>query len=355
MTEELQTNPSVFAAFWHFAVERQRIYDRRVRGCDPPWSADPILESHRFTNVYRAADRVSQYLIREVISSSAFEPAEILLRVALFRFFNKAETWELLTREVGEPRLGSFDPSRAERVLAAERERGRSIYSAAYIVPPVPGYGGAKHVGHVRLAVRMAEEGMATRLRRADSLKEVFVLLRGMPGLGDFLAYQLAIDLNYSDLLSHDEDEFVVAGPGALDGLSKIYPTMPPTQAALVIRRLTDEQEKWFEHFGLSFSGLFGRRLHLIDVQNLLCEISKYTRVSHPDVAGIAGRTRIKQSFSPAGPLPAPAFPAKWGIVVPASDAPMRDFPDTLEVPSVLACTLSSGQGELFSDRCVAI
>jgi DNA invertase Pin-like site-specific DNA recombinase len=41
----------------------------------------------------------------------------------------------------------------------------------------------------------------------------------------------------------------------------------------------------------------------IIDAQNLFCEISKYARVVHPDVAGTSGRTRIKQRFH-ANPEP---------------------------------------------------
>ena len=54
---------------------------------------------------------------------------------------------------------------------------------------------------------------------------------------------------------------------------------------------------------------LFGRRLQPIDTQNLLCETSKYTRASNPEVPGAAGRTRIKQRFKAAGELPKPVFP----------------------------------------------
>ena len=32
----------------------------------PPWTSDPILLRYRFTNAYRAADRVSQFLLRRV-------------------------------------------------------------------------------------------------------------------------------------------------------------------------------------------------------------------------------------------------------------------------------------------------
>ena len=77
---------------------------------------------------------------------------------------------------------------------------------------------------------------------------------------------------------------------------------------------MADNQEREFERLGIKFQSLWGRRLQLIDCQNLFCEVDKYARVAHPDVAGISGRTRIKQKFSPTGPLDLPWYPPKWGI-----------------------------------------
>lgn len=57
----------VFDTYWRFAAERQEVFFRRLSGSAPPWTEDPVLRAFRFTNVYRAADRVSQYLIRRVI------------------------------------------------------------------------------------------------------------------------------------------------------------------------------------------------------------------------------------------------------------------------------------------------
>jgi hypothetical protein len=79
---------------------------------------------------------------------------------------------------------------------------------------------------------------------------------------------------------------------------------------------------------GLRFSGLRGRPLQLIDCQNLFCEADKYARAVHPEVCGISGRTRIKQSYrQDITPLSA-WFPPKWGLngwTPPAEPAP----PDT--------------------------
>jgi len=67
--------------------------------------------------------------------------------------------------------------------------------------------------------------------------------------------------------------------------------------------------------YEVKFRPLFGRKLKPIDCQNLFCEISKYARVAHPEVKGVSGRNRIKQSYSRNySQLPEPYFPDRWGI-----------------------------------------
>ena len=62
-----------FDYFWRYAAERQQIYLRRQAGQSAPWTDDPVLSAYRFTNVYRATDRVSQYLISRVQYDSAWD------------------------------------------------------------------------------------------------------------------------------------------------------------------------------------------------------------------------------------------------------------------------------------------
>ena len=86
----------VFDTYWRFAAERQEIFFRRLAGAPPPWTADPILREFKFTNAYRASDRVSQYLIRRVIYPGDQNPDELIFRILVFEMFNRIETWELL-------------------------------------------------------------------------------------------------------------------------------------------------------------------------------------------------------------------------------------------------------------------
>ena len=76
----------VFDTYWRFAARRQSLFHRRVVGSLPPWTDDPILKFYRFTNVYRAADRVSQYLIRHVLYEGEQTGEETFFDVCCSRF-----------------------------------------------------------------------------------------------------------------------------------------------------------------------------------------------------------------------------------------------------------------------------
>lgn len=306
----------VYDAYWRFAAERQEILHKRISGIDGPWTNDPILKAYRFTNAYRAADRVSQYLIREVIHGKDHDPSaeEVVFRTLLFKLFNKIETWEVLTSQLGTIHTTEFDPDRYGNVLTKIIKNGGKIYSGAYIMPPVrlSDTTGVKHVGHLALLQLMLKHNIAERLASSGSLSEMFAIMTSYPSIGPFLGFQLAIDINYSDLVMHDEAEFVVAGPGALDGISKCFENASDYVPSDIIEFVQNRQDLEFERLGLTFRRLGNRPLQLIDCQNLFCEISKYSRVSHPEFPGVAGRTRIKQSFRQQGTLPPLFLPPKW-------------------------------------------
>ncbi len=242
----LRTTP-VFDTYWRFAAKRQEMFMRRVAGSAPPWTDDPILGAHRFTNAYRASDRVSQYLIRHVLYDGPREPDEIFFRAILFKLFNRIETWEALTRTLGKPSWRKFDFEACATVLDGLMGSGERIYSAAYIMPS-PSFGSPrKHRNHLRLIEHMMAKGAPRQISRARSLREAFDILRGYPSLGDFLAFQFTIDLNYSELIDFSEMEFVVAGPGARDGIRKCFSDTAGLTEAEIIRVMAERADAEFE------------------------------------------------------------------------------------------------------------
>lgn len=304
----------IFDEYWRFAVRRQTILMRRLAGQPAPWTSDPILQHHRFTNPYRFTDRVSQYLVRNVQYGQPRPRAATVFRTLLFKVFNRIDTWAALVAEGGEPTIETYDPHRYARVLGRLRAAGRKIYSPAYIVPNPPFGATAKHENHLRMLATMLDDGTITTLAAAQSLPGLYDLLRCVPSLGPFLAFQYAVDINYSDVTESGEDGFVVAGPGARAGLRKCFASLPAGREEEAILWTARTQQAHLGRLGLRFDTVAGRPLQPIDCQNLFCEIDKYTRVSHPHVAARAGRTRIKQGFTPADrqPLPPIFIPPKW-------------------------------------------
>lgn len=323
----LTTTP-VFDMYWQFAAERQEIFHKRVIGERSPWTDDEILRTYRFTNAYRAADRVSQFLIRHVIYDGDESAEEVFFRIILFRLFNRIETWTLLQDRFGALSWKAFRFEHYNAVLDGAFRAGQRVYSSAYIMPSPPFGARRKHSNHLLLLSQMMKAGAPEKIAAAKSLKEVFEILRSFPSIGDFLAFQYAVDLNYSELTRFTEMDFVVAGPGARSGIRKAFVGPVALRDEDVIREVTEAAGREFEERGLRFRNLWGRPLQLVDCQNLFCEIDKYTRLAYPQVMG-NGRTRIKRKFAAAATPTPQWYPPKWDLRVPAVDprsGPLRQF-----------------------------
>jgi hypothetical protein len=321
----------VFDTYWRFAAERQEIYFRRLAGTRSPWTADPVLSQYRFTNVFRATDRVSQYLIKEVAyANSALSERDQALRILLFKIFNKIETWELLQSTLGAITCATFKVDRLSKVLDQAFSARATIYSAAYIMPS-GGHGlrhARKHQMHLHLLAMLLRDKVLDRILAAKSMEAAYQGLLDVPTFGPFLAYQFVTDLNYSSALNFSEMEFVVPGPGAKDGIRKCFTSLGDLTESEVIQWVAERQELEFSRLGLKFRTLWGRPMQLIDCQNVFCEVDKYARVAHPEVLGRSGRSRIKQRFTASGQLPTPWFPPKWNISIGASKS-VRPRPES--------------------------
>ena len=308
----------VYETYWKFAALRQDTFFNRISGVAFPWSTDPIINKYRFTNVYRASDRVSQYLIKNVIYNKEHpeSPKEILFRILLFKLFNKIETWELLLSKRACLTWEGYNFKVYDKILNDAITSGHRIYSAAYIMPSGQSYFGylRKHSNHLKLIELILNNDTHDQLMNSKKMQDAFEVIKSFPGLGDFLAYQLLIDINYSTIINFSESEFVVPGPGAKGGISKCFSDLGGLNLGEIIKFMTERQEKEFERFNLSFKTLWGRKLQLIDIQNIFCEVDKYARVKHPGIKGESQRVKIKQMFK-VNPRPIDLwFPPKWDI-----------------------------------------
>jgi hypothetical protein len=267
-----------------------KIFWRRYEGLESNLTDDPILADYKFTNVYRAQDRVSQYLITNVISEKEREFCNVdnLLRIIVFKIFNNINTWEYLERRLEEISLKTFDVDLITALLD-ERIKQVAIFSPAYMMTGSHAkYNmyGRKHEKWLQMVEKELLLGKGfERIVAAKSLEEVYNILLQCSFIGEFLAFQYAIDFNYSSVINFDENSFVKAGIGAIRGIKKCFSNIGQYTFEDCIKYTQDNFDNYQQRYGYTdFKNLFGRQPHLIDLQSCFCETDKYLRVKMPEL-----------------------------------------------------------------------
>lgn len=306
--------------FWEFAYYRNSIFEERILNSHAK-SQNKILSEYKFTNIYRVLDRTTQFLIKNIVNNDEnYSDEDLLFRILFFKVFNKIETWESVETLLGDIKWSDFSIERYFKAFERVRKKN-TIYSAAYIMPTRIGeYNNQrKYKNHIYLLSDIMSKDLLADIHNCNSLKEVYETLLAVPSFGKFLAYQFSIDINYSRLIDFDENDFVVAGPGALRGIKKAFKNHNDFEADEIIRWVTDNQSEEMIRFGYEEFGLRSRKLKLVDVQNIFCEFDKYTRVS---MNGLKNNTikfndgmRIKQRFKPNLTSIDYVYPKKWGKI----------------------------------------
>lgn len=313
----IEKRQDIYDEYFRFACKRQDIFFKKIQGKKRPYSDDLVLNEYKFCNAYRASDRVSQYLIKNVIYNENIEKMseeDIVFRVLLFKIFNKIETWQYLTQKLGVISAKNFKFDTYDMLLKEYKDSGRAIYNSAYISCATKAYGyDFKHQNHLKLIHQMIfEDSITQKIVKAKKYSDVFYILRSYPLIGNFMAYQLMSDLNYTPIIDFDENDFTIAGPGAIRGINKCFKNRDRRPYEYFIMYMVENQDREFERLDLNFKNLFGRKLHAIDCQNLFCELDKYCRVVHPELK--SNRVKIKAKYTENVNKINYFYPPKWGI-----------------------------------------
>ncbi|HIS12078.1 MAG TPA: hypothetical protein IAB40_03090 [Candidatus Onthocola stercoravium] len=311
----MKKRQEIYDLYWYFAWERQNIFWKKLNGEEAPWTDDYILQQYKFCNSYRVNDRVSQYLLKNVIyNENIYEDEDMLFRIILFKLFNKEATWELLVNEFGNITLKEFNFEIYSKVLNEATLKGVKIYNDAYISCANKAFGyDRKHDNHLALLNKMFnEDKIASKIKACKTMKEAFDIIKSYPLIGNFMAYQLVTDINYSEVVDWREDEFTVAGPGSLRGIKKCFIDTGDMNNEDIIRYMYERQDEEFKRLNLDFKKIGDRPLQLIDCQNIFCELDKYCREKVPELK--SNRTKIKKKYVSKKEKIEYMYPPKWGV-----------------------------------------
>lgn len=263
----------------YFVWEREAIRLARENEHPAPWTADPVLAKYKFTNIHRRHDRVSQWIIREVIEPN-LKDHNLWFTLLITRLINWPPTLEALLREGAIPcHPEDFDPSLFSRVIEDYLARWGKAYSGAYMVYPTKKDPGGKKSQALALHIIYPAAQMHEEI--CDSIESEYLVnfvtaLSKSFGISAFMAGQVAADLTYAE--GHfdqaaDLYSYAPIGPGSSRGLNYLRGRKP---FATWTQRDFNENLIALNHQIAKHLEITDLTLH--DVQNVMCEYSKYCR-----------------------------------------------------------------------------
>jgi hypothetical protein len=266
----------------YFIWEREAIRLARENGHSAPWTKDPVLAKYKFTNIHRSDDRVSQWVIDKLIEPAIASGDEHLwFTLLIARLINWPPTLQaLMNKGVIPCAPEDFDADMFEHTLERIKNDGKKVYSGAYMLYPTkmePGGNKSKAVAKyiIGSAIENADNVRAA-LWNADSVMSIEKFVAELSkcfGISTFIAGQVAADLTYTGMDVEDLYTYAPIGPGSSRGLNYLLGRAPFA---------TWKQKE----FNAELSNVYGEivdKLEIVDmtlhdVQNCMCEFSKYCR-----------------------------------------------------------------------------
>ena len=270
--------------FVAFIEERENIRIRRESGKPKPWTQDTILQTYRFTNIHREDDTVSRHYQKTIRDRYDSNPI-VFPGTVLYRWFNRISTCDAI---FNEPNLGNqssfehFISTYDSNILLDRLEQLNPPHvTGSFIINGKPGY--SKGIGVLRYFFEWCEKPWREQwmywLENPPLLEEIYDWVRS-GGLGSFMRAQIVADLKYLPVFKLAEDWWFWAapGPGSQRGLNivlerDIGSSWRPADWLEELTKLNDIVTPILEEIGIG-------RMHNQDLQNCLCEWSKYTKVA---------------------------------------------------------------------------
>ena len=280
----------------YFIWEREVIRIVRDRGGERPYTKDPVFAKYKFTNIRRRDDRVSRWIIEHIIKPNE-DRQDLWFILLITRLINWPPTLQrLIDYGILFRAAGDFEPQEFSESVERFKNEGNKVYSGAYMVYPTkmdPGGNKSQAIAkHIITPALSLSNRINAVLQNDEPLVAVFVVeLSSSFGISTFMAGQVAADLTYASegQLSRASDLFTFApiGPGSSRGLNYLLNRAP--NAGWTQDRFNAELIK-IRNAVVDELEIDDLTLH--DVQNCLCEYSKYCRT-------VLGEGKPKTTYQP--------------------------------------------------------
>jgi hypothetical protein len=293
------------AAAW--CAERHLVYVRKSQGLEKPWSLDPILQSYRFTNVYRELDRVTEEIMAEWVRPQLTNPNIGLIALS-GRLINYTNTLVKM-RDAGFVFERKPNSERLFKLFNEIRSTKEQLVTGAYICNTIfpkghPKVDGSKadYIANyfVPLIYTPEHRKDIAEAVASKSFTSLLSAYQRVHGIGKFIANQAAVDLTYTGHITKDIEGSWSPGPGTIKGIRRITQNFDLTAGTEEMDRALSKYQEDLNHelskhprWSPSASKM---KTHLVPVStpncsNTLCEISKH-------LAMVTGeRNRMKNTY----------------------------------------------------------
>jgi len=266
----------------YFVWEREAVHlAKRSNTPRELWTQDPVLKKYKFTNIRRRDDRITQWIETNIIRPNLSDH-DLWFSLLIARLINWPPTLQvLLTEEVIPCAPGYFDADEFVDVVEHLKRSSAKVYGGAYMVYPTKmDKGGCKSAAISKYIIGSAVQHAPYISKAVHDVRRIETTVDALShcfGISTFMAGQVAADLSYAPgHLSSASDLYTFApiGPGSSRGLN--YLTHRKSFASW---KQDDFNEQLRDINERIKNRLLIDDLTLHDVQNVMCEYSKYCRV----------------------------------------------------------------------------
>jgi hypothetical protein len=286
--KEAITDAIVVHRYFEFINLRYKIYLDKNAGLPRPWTTDVILNTYKFTNIFRELDRGTVWYREHIREPYANDP-ELFFNTCVYRHFNYFPTAE---------RMGYINNYTPDLILALEglfakmKSMKIKIYTSAHMINGNIKNGGMKTNQSLNFIFRdLWKNREELQPTPDDTLESAYKRFKSL-GFGPFTRYEVITDLRHTRYLRNATDimTWANAGPGAMRGIDRICgvyckkAVFSEQQYLLIMRELLSVSKRYLMAYVPD--------MEMRDIEHSLCEFDKYER-------GRLGQGHLRAKYVP--------------------------------------------------------
>lgn len=273
-----------------YQKERTNIYYKKeVLKQKPPYTDQSYLRDYRFTNTRRELDKESKILIENVLNKDISNKNKLMNSIFCRSFYSKAYPLNLLEQKyIDFENINNSDYY--NYLLKTLPESSSRVYLCSGFIR-----GCRWELEKDKIEFKNSLDAVLKQLHRyTDHYYESFwdiespiELMKKIKNLGNFLKYQVFVDMTYLSEYPFSENEFVLSGPGCTIGINLLVQDLDgltPEEFMFwfrdnisILRPDFNPEEMFF------FLEPEDRNWGVMQIENSFCEFQKLLKVYNKD------------------------------------------------------------------------